>query len=120
MAYDAVFRKRVIEFKEEGHTFGEVYEAFKVDSKRYYSWKKQLEDTGSLESRPAKERGRKINKSELLSLLKEHSDWYLREFAEKFNVCPQAIYKMFVKLGVTRKKKRLPIPRNRKKSGKSS
>jgi transposase len=47
MAYDAVFRKRVIEFKEAGHTFGEVYEAFKVDSKRYYSWKKQLEDTGS-------------------------------------------------------------------------
>jgi transposase len=55
-----------------------VYEAFKVDSKRYYSWKKQLEETGSFESGPAKERDRKINKSELLSLLKEHPDWYLR------------------------------------------
>jgi hypothetical protein len=37
-------------------------------------------------------------------LLEEHPDWYLREFAEKFTVCPQAIHKTFEKLGVTRKK----------------
>jgi hypothetical protein len=37
-------------------------------------------------------------------LLEEHPDWYLREFAEKFNVCLQAIHKMFEKFGVTRKK----------------
>jgi transposase len=49
MAYDAVFRKRVIEYKNAEHTFKEANEAFGVDSKRYYSWKKQLEETGSLE-----------------------------------------------------------------------
>jgi transposase len=43
MAYDVVFRKRVIEYKDAGHTFKDVQEAFGVDSKRYYSWKKQLE-----------------------------------------------------------------------------
>jgi hypothetical protein len=37
-------------------------------------------------------------------LLEDHPDWYLREFAEKFNVCPQAIGKMFKKFGVIRKK----------------
>jgi hypothetical protein len=37
-------------------------------------------------------------------LLGEHPDWYLRESAEKLHVCPQAIHKMFKKLGVTRKK----------------
>jgi hypothetical protein len=51
-------------------------------------------------------------------LLEEHPDWYLREFAEKFNVCPQAIDKMFKKPGVTRKKKLLPVRKNRKKNGK--
>ena len=104
MAYDAVFRKRVIEYKDAGHTFAEVYEAFKVDSKSYYSWKKQLEETGYLESKSPKERDRKINKSELLRLLEEHPDRYLKEFAERFNVCPSAVYNMFEKLGVTRKK----------------
>jgi transposase len=79
-----------------------------------------LEKTGSLESKTAKERRGKINKKELLRLLADHPDWYLREFAEKFNVCPQAVHKMFEKLGVTRKKKLLPILKNRKKTGKSS
>jgi transposase len=119
MAYDKVFRKRVIEYKDAGHTFKEVEEAFGVDSKRYYSWKKQLEQTGSLESKKPKERCGKINKEELLRLLKEHPDWYLREFAEKLNVCLQSIDKMLKKIGVTRKKKRLLILKNRKKTEKN-
>ncbi|MDR2097576.1 MAG: helix-turn-helix domain containing protein [Spirochaetaceae bacterium] len=49
MAYDVVFRKRVIEYKDAGHTFKDIQEAFGVDSKRYYSWKKMLEQTGLLE-----------------------------------------------------------------------
>jgi transposase len=118
MAYDVIFRKRVIEYKNAGHTFKEMYEAFGVDSKRYYSRKKQLEETGSLEYKPPKERNGKINKKELLRLFEEHPDRYLREFAERFNVYPQAIDKMFKKLGVTRKKKLLPIRKNRKKNGK--
>jgi transposase len=104
MAYEAIFRKRVIEYKETGHTFKEVYEAFGVDSKRYYSWKKQPEQTGSPGYTSPKERNRKIDRKELLHLLEEHPDWYLREFAEKFDVWPQAIHQMFRKLGVTYKK----------------
>jgi transposase len=61
MAYDVKFRKRVIKYKDAGHTFKEVNEAFGVDSKRYYSWKKQLEQTGSLEYRSPKERRGKMN-----------------------------------------------------------
>ncbi|MDR1232292.1 MAG: transposase [Spirochaetaceae bacterium] len=119
MAYDKKFRQRVIEYKDAGHTFKEVNEAFGVDSKRYYCWKKQLEETGSLEKKPPKERSRKINKSELVRLAEEHPDWYLREFAEKFNVCPQAIDKMLKKLGITRKKKLLRIRKKAEKNGKN-
>jgi transposase len=118
MAYDVVFRKRVIAYKDAGHTFQEVDEAFGVDSKRYYSWKKQLNETGSLENRTHKERNGKIDKRELTRMLEEHPDWYLREFAEKFNVCLQAIDKMFKKLGVTRKKKLLLIRKSRRRNGK--
>jgi transposase len=104
MAYDVIFRKRVIEYKNAGHTFKEADEAFGVDSKRYYSRKKQLEETGSLECRPPKERDGKTNKNEPARLLEERPGWHLRGFAEKLNVCPRAIDKMFKKLGVARKK----------------
>jgi transposase len=118
MAYDAVFRKRVIEYKNEGHTFKEAREAFGVDSKRYYGRKKQLEETGSFEYTAPKERNGKINKKEPVRLLEEHPDWYLRAFAEKFNVCPQAIDNMFRKPGVTRKKELLLIGKTRRKNWK--
>jgi hypothetical protein len=86
MAYDVKFRKRVIKYKDAGHTFKEVNEAFGVDSKRYYSWKKQLEQTGSLEYRSPIERRGKINKSELLRLLEERPDWYFRNHAVPLRV----------------------------------
>jgi transposase len=120
MAYDTKFRQRVIEYKDAGHTFKEVNEAFGVDSKRYYIWKKQLRETGSLEKKPLKERSGKINKRELVRLAEEHPDWYLREFAEKLNVCFQAVDKMLRKLGITRKKKLLRIRKKAKKNGQST
>jgi hypothetical protein len=42
MAYDEKFRRRIIEYKDAGHTFKEMNEAFGVDSNRYYSWKKPV------------------------------------------------------------------------------
>jgi transposase len=81
-----------------------LYETFGVDSKRYYCWKKQLDETGSVKFHPPKKRDRKIDKAELLRLPDEHPDWYLREFAEVFSVWQQSVQKMFVKPGVTHKR----------------
>jgi transposase len=72
MAYDKKFRRRVIEYKDAGHTFAEVYEAFGVNPQRYYSRKKQLEETGSLEYKPAKERNGNIDKAKLRELADKH------------------------------------------------
>jgi hypothetical protein len=93
-----------------------VYEAFGVDSKRYYCWKKQLDETGPVKFHAPKERDRKIDKAKLLRLPDEHPDWYLREFAEVFG--EQSVQKMSVNPGVTRKK-HSPILKNRRKNGKS-
>jgi hypothetical protein len=49
-----------------------VYEAFSIDSQRYYRWKKQLDATGSVKYYTPAERDRKIDKVELLRLLDEH------------------------------------------------
>ena len=114
MAYDEKYRSRVIEYKDAGHTFKEVYEAFGVNSKSYYQWKKQIEDTGGFQYNYPKSHAGKIEEEKLVELVKKHPDWYLSEFAEQFDVWPQAIHKKFKKLGITRKKKLLPTPKSLK------
>lgn len=84
MAYDEKYRWHAIDYKDSGHMFKELYEAFGVDSGRYYCWKKQLAQTGSLKYQPPTVRARKIDKEKLMRIAVEHPDWYLREFAEAF------------------------------------
>jgi transposase len=104
MAYDSKFRNRVIAYKDSGHTFAEVYEAFGVTAYSYYKWKEQLETNGDFVYNYPKEHKGKISTERLLELLQNHPDWYLREFAEALGVCHQAVQKKFAKLGITHKK----------------
>jgi hypothetical protein len=72
MAYDAKFRERVIRYKDSGHTFAQVNEAFGVDPRRYYEWKKQLAENGKFENHyPAAHSG-KIDPEKLRELVREH------------------------------------------------
>jgi transposase len=50
MAYDNNLKLLVIKYRNAGHTFSEVYEAFGVDAKRYHAWKKEFEETGTFSS----------------------------------------------------------------------
>lgn len=116
MAYDEKFRERVIAYKECGHTFEEVYEAFGVHSHRYYAWKKLKAETGSLKFRTAEERNGKIDIGKLKELVEKHPDWYLSEYAAEFGVWPQSIQKRLAQMKITRKKKRSPIRKSRRRS----
>jgi transposase len=139
MAYDSKFRKRVIAYKDSGHSFTEVersaekpdvfyetlfrplrYEAFGVTARSYYKWKEQLETNGKFVYGYHKEHKGKISPERLKELLEKHPDWYFREFAEALGVCHQAVQKKLVRLGITRKKKLLHIRRNPKKNGGST
>ncbi|MCL2193405.1 MAG: IS630 transposase-related protein [Treponema sp.] len=44
MAYSEDYRKRTIEYKDSGHTFGELREAFKIPPRTYYDWKQKSAD----------------------------------------------------------------------------
>jgi transposase len=81
-----------------------VYEAFGVNSKSYYQWKKQAEETDGLQYNYPKSHAEKIDAGKILEPVKNHPDWYLSGFAKEFDVWPQAVHKKFKKLGVTRKK----------------
>ncbi|MDR0400184.1 MAG: transposase, partial [Treponema sp.] len=47
MAYSADYRKAAIAFKQAGHTFKELKEAFKITSRTYYQRIEILETSGS-------------------------------------------------------------------------
>ena len=105
MAYDEKFRRRVIQYKDSGHTFAEVHEAFGVRPQCYYEWKAELEEKGECGTHYPKSHKGKIDPERLKDLAEKHPDWYLREFAAELGVCLQAIAQRFEALGITRKKK---------------
>ena len=117
MAYDEKFRRRVIQYKDSGHTFAEVYEAFGVRPQSYYEWKAELEEKGECGAHYPKSHKGKVDPKRLKDLAEKHPDWYLREFAAELGVCLQAIAQRFKALGITRKKRLLLIPKKAKRKG---
>jgi transposase len=97
-------RTAVIQYKDSGHTFAQVYEAFGVSPRSYYVWKAGFEEKGKTGTRYPKSRKGKIYPERLKETVENHHDRYLRGFAAEFGVCLQAIHKMFKKPGINRKK----------------
>jgi transposase-like protein len=48
MAYSVDFRKRALDFMDEGHTYAQLYASFKIYPAAIEDWRKLLEQTGSL------------------------------------------------------------------------
>ena len=115
MAYSKDFVRRAVAYKEEGHTFKQLKEAFGIPSLSYYNWKKKLEN-GYYEITIKRERKRKIDKEKLKQALKENPDAYLYELAEHFQCTPVAVFYALRKLKITLKKRPLPILKNRKQN----
>ena len=44
MAYSMDYKQRAVAYKQEGHTFQQLREAFGIPSETYYQWKKKLEN----------------------------------------------------------------------------
>jgi transposase len=82
MAYSIDFIKRAVEYRQEGHTFGQLREAFDIPSATFYGWGKKL-DSGYYDTKIKRERKRKIDKDELKREIAERPDAYLRELAKK-------------------------------------
>ena len=112
------YKLRAVAYKNEGHTFKELKEAFKIPAETYYQWKEKLEN-GYYETKTVRERKRKINKDALKQMVAENPDVFLRELAGKFNCTESAVFYALKKLNVTRKKNALPMPKNPKKNARN-
>ena len=80
MAYSMDYRKRAVEYKDAGHTFKELEEAFKIPPITYYDWKEKLSG-GYYETKPKAERSRKIDKEKLRAVIR--LSWITRHFIAK-------------------------------------
>lgn len=114
MSYSEDFRKRTIEYREEGHTLEKTSEVFKVSITTIRKWEKQLREEGSLKAKTPKRTFKKIDPDKLKKYIEEHPDAYLREIAEEFGCCINAVSKALKRLKITRKK-RLCAIRNKKR-----
>ena len=112
MSYSKDYRKRTIEYREEGHTLEETHRVFKVSISTIRTWEKQWKEKGTLTPAPVVRKYKKIDPERLKAYVQEHPDAYPSEIAKEFNCCETAIRKAFGRLGITRKK-RPHIIRNR-------
>jgi transposase len=112
--YSIDYKKRAVAYKEEGHTFKELAEAFCIGNQTYYLWKRNLE-SGYYASKGKQERKRKIDKEKLKEKLAERPDIYVHELADIFDCSGQAISLALKKMGITRKKRVLPTEKNAKR-----
>ena len=62
--YSIDFKKQAVKYKENGHTFKELNEAFNISAQTYYDWKKKFEQ-GYFEKKTKQTRRRKIDKEKL-------------------------------------------------------
>ncbi|MBF0819891.1 transposase [Streptococcus acidominimus] len=115
MAYGIDFRKRVIAYKNSGHSKQETCKVFGISRNTLYLWEKQLETLGTLEISPRKRKPFKIPLDQLEAYVEAHPDAFLREIAEQFNCRPQSVWMALKKIGITLKKdNKLSRTRSRK------
>ena len=105
MAYSVDFRKRAIEYMDEGHSGKELYESFKILACNVNRWRKLLEKTNSLKPEYKKTRKRKIDIKELEQAIERKPDLTLPELAKMFNCTKQSIHAALKKAKITRKKR---------------
>ena len=112
MAYSEDFRRRAIAYMDEGHTYKELYEAFRIYPTNIENWRKLQSETGSLKPQYRAERSGKIDLKKLQQAVEEKPDAYLSELAKLFDCTPQSIHSALKKLKISYKKNNIRIPKN--------
>jgi len=117
-AYSLDLRERVMDYLDDGHTYQETSNLFKISLRTIFNWSKLRKEKGSLVVENTPRSPHKLSDTELLEYIRLHPDAYLRDIAEHFKTCKAAVYKALKRLGVTRKKNKKYIVKETKRSGK--
>ncbi len=104
MSYPVKYRERVVGYRQEGHTYEETKETFKVAISTICKWEKRLKEEGNLGNKPLKRKPKKKDPEKLKEYVEAHPTDYQYEVAKEFGCSKSAIQKAFKRLGITRKK----------------
>jgi len=105
MQYPEIYRKRVIEYRQAGHTLKDTHEIFQISIRAIQNWKKRLAKTGEIKNKPVKRSFKKLDPEKLKTYIENHPDAYLKEIAQEFGCSAPAVLKALRRMGFTRKKK---------------
>jgi transposase len=97
---------------DEGHTYDELYEAFKIYPARISEWRKLLRETGGLKPKYRETRSIKRDMKQLEQALERKPDAYLSELAAIFGCTEQAIFYALKRLKITSKKNSIHTPKS--------
>lgn len=117
MAYSIDYRKRVMEYLEEGHTQAETREVFKVGTSTIKEWKKLLSETGELKKRELNRTARIFEADKLQAYIEEYPQALLKDIAEHFGGSTSGAADALERGKITLKKLHLPIVNEMRKSG---
>jgi len=104
MANSMDFRRKAVAYKQKGHTFEELKEAFGIPPQTFCERKERL-DSGYYQAKPRQALKRKTDKGRLGQAVKDKPGIFLHEPAKMFGCSPQAAHAVLKKLGITRKKR---------------
>ncbi len=104
MSYDIKYRRRVMEYWNDGNSKRKTAAVFKVSPSTLQEWKSQLNETGTLEPKKRKQTWRKIEPKKLQKYVEANPDAYLREIAAEFNCTIHAVETALKRLKISRKK----------------
>lgn len=104
MSYDPKYKKRAIEYHEEGHSIRATAETFGISPNTLNTWLKKYRGNGEL-GRKYREYKTAIKEEELTEYLKSNPDAYQSEIAAHFNCHQSVVCRTLKRLKITRKKR---------------
>jgi len=106
MSYSEDFRKRVMCYLDDSHTWKEAKTTFKISNATISSWRQKYKETGEVKDAPPRRKAyKKLDPTKLISYVEKHPDAYLKEIGDVFGCSDTAVMKAFKRLGITRKKR---------------
>jgi transposase len=90
----------------EGHTFAELKKTFNIFPSTLFAWRRLIDESGQLKSRPIPGRPSKIDIDSLKQAVAEKPDAYLRELAQPYGCSVVAVFNALKKHHITHKKGR--------------
>ena len=104
MSYPVEYRKRVLEYIAEGNKQVDAIKIFKVSRTAIHEWKKQLEETGTLEGKEITRPARLFKSEELLAYVEAHPFATLAEIAAHFGGSTSGAHDALKREGISLKK----------------